>query len=497
MEYAIAVVDVGMTNKKVAVYDDGLRQLDSGYRSFAPRIVDGLETHDLDAMEDWILGELARAAARFDVRAVAVSTHGATFVCIGENGRAAIPCVYYTHEPGGDFHRDFYAAFGDSAELQERTGTAAFDAMINPAKGLFFAKRRFPERFADVTAVLPYPQYWGFRLTGKTGMEGTYMGCHTYLWDRVSGGLSSVARDLGIAGLLPGKLGKPWDVLGKVSGEVAERTGLSTETPVTLGIHDSNAAMLPHFAKRGEAGFTINSTGTWCVTMNPVRESRFEPGELGRTVFFNISALGTPVKTAIFMGGLEMESWSRLLMARHGRSDFPAYDEALCRSLLSDADCFLFPGIVKGSGLFPDSTSRIVEGGRAWTYGEIEAGDFPPCFGDYERGFAVLRISLVMQSLSALEMTGLIPGTDVITEGGFRRDDAYNRLLSSSLPECPVFLTDIAEASALGAAMTARMAISGVDLAGLSGDLDVGYIEVGKSAIPEFASYRRAWLELV
>ena len=495
MEYAIAVIDIGMTNKKVAVYDDALRQLDAKYRSFAPKIVDGLETHDLEGMEEWFLDELAQAAKRFSIKAIAVSTHGATFVCLGRDGKAALPCVYYTHDPGGDFHQRFYETFGSATELQARTGTLALDAMINSAKGLYFAQRHFRDEFKNVATVLHYPQYWGFRLTGNAGMESTCMGCHTYLWDQVDGCLSSVARDLGMTGLLPEKLSNSWDALGTIRADIAERTGLAPDTIVTLGIHDSNASLLPHFAKKGETGFTINSTGTWCVTMNPVKEYGFARDEIGKAVFFNISAFGTPVKTALFMGGQEMETWAKVLMSRHARDDFPDYDEALYRKILRDADCFLLPELLAGTGQFPGSKPRIVEGGKTWDYDDIKAGaSLPPCFDDYENGFAVLQISLAMQSLVALERTGLQRGSAVITEGGFRKSAGYNRILSAALRDNGVYLTGIAEATALGAAMTAKMALTGKSLADLAGDFDPDYREVEKSDMPELFSYREAWM---
>jgi sugar (pentulose or hexulose) kinase len=518
MEYAIAVIDIGMTNKKVAVYDDALRQLDARYRVFEPKTVcgegggDAFEAHDLDAMEAWFLDELAAAGKKYPVKAVAVTTHGATVACLDKDGRAALPCVYYTHEPGGAFHRRFYGRFGQADELQARTGTPAFEAMINPAKGILFAQEQFPNAFKNVRRILPYPQYWGFRLTGKAGVESTYMGCHSYLWDQVDHRLSSVARGLGIAELLPDKLNRSYDALGTVSGDAAAKTGLSRNTIVTMGIHDSNASLLPHFAKKGAAvpaggtGFVLNSTGTWCVMMNPVKEYGFAPEELGKVVFFNISAFGTPVKTAIFLGGQEFETWSKILMAKHKRDDFPPYDRGRYTQMLRDANCFLLPELVAGSGQFPGSRPRVVEGGKIWYYEDIAAavsaaapdgGAFPPCFEDYEQGFAALRISLVMQSLTALERTGLKPGQAVITEGGFRKNEAYNRLLSSAFAHNKVYLTGIAEATALGAAMTAKMALTGKSLAELSGDFEVDYQEVEKSDIPELFSYRQAWMKQV
>ncbi|MDR2952130.1 MAG: carbohydrate kinase [Treponema sp.] len=489
-DYAIAVIDIGMTNKKVAVYDGSLRQLDAKYRNFAPKMEGEVETHDLEAMEEWFIKELKSFAAQYPVKAIAVSAHGATFVCVGEDGKPAVPCVYYTYEPGDAFYRLFYERFGDEKELQARTGTPAFKALINPAKGLFFTREKYPDAFKKVTAVLPYPQYWGFRFTGKTGVESTYMGNHTYLWDQLDNRISSVAQKLEIAALMPDKLMKSWDALGTVSAEFASKTGLPSETIVTMGIHDSNSAMLPHFALKGERGFILNSTGTWCVIMNPVTQYGFAPDELGKVVFFNISAFGTPIKTAIFLGGQEFETWSGIFMKRHGRADVPGWDEETCRRILREKHLFLLPELTPGSGQFPSSKARIVENGKNYL-----PSDCGSCSAEYGELFAALRVSLVMQTLAALERIGIQKGYEVYIEGGFRKDESYNRLLSSALAGNRVYLTNVIEASALGAAMTAKMALTKKSLRDMAGDLKVSYQEVEKINLPELFSYREAWME--
>jgi sugar (pentulose or hexulose) kinase len=495
VDYATAVIDIGMTNKKVAVYDDQLKQVDIRYHSFHPKIIDGFETHDLEAMEAWFIERLAEFATHYPIKAIAVTTHGATVVCVGKDGKPVLPCIYYTYEPGEDFHARFYARFGAPEELQARTGTPNLAGLINPAKGIMFAREQYPEQFKRTVHLLQYPQYWGCRFTGKIGAESTYMGCHGYLWDQISHRLSPVAEGLGIAALMPGKLNAPWDILGTITPELAQKTGLPGEVIVTMGIHDSNSSLLPHFAKKGETGFVLNSTGTWCVSMNPVKKYGFAPEDLGKVVFFNISAFGTPVKTAIFVGGQEFEIWSKTLMEMHRREDLPPYDEARYLSVLREKRAFLLPELTPGSGQFPQSKARVVEDGREYHYGDIVRGrQRPPCFADYETGFALMRISLVMQSLTALERTGLLPGTEVFTEGGFRKNEAYNTLLSAALPDNRVFLTDIAEATALGAAMTAKMALTGKGLPDLAGDVEVEYQEIPKTAIPELFSYREAWL---
>ena len=58
MKTGIIVIDIGMTNKKVAVYDERLKQLDVAYRNFAPVSVrdslgNDVPAHDLDGMREW------------------------------------------------------------------------------------------------------------------------------------------------------------------------------------------------------------------------------------------------------------------------------------------------------------------------------------------------------------------------------------------------------------------------------------------------------------
>jgi len=498
MEYAIAVIDIGMTNKKVAFYDDRLHQLEARYKTFEPLPIQDCMTHDLEAMEVWFIEELRRGASLYPIRAIAVSTHGATFVCVGPDGKPSVPCVYYTHEPGDAFHRRFYERFGSPEKLQAETGTPYFKALINPAKGILFAQEQFPEGFKNTRYILNYPQYWGYRFTGRVGAENTYVGCHSYLWDWEQKTWSSVARNLNITTLLPQELKHSWDILGPISAELSHATGLKPDTIVTMGIHDSNASLLPHFAKKGREGFVLNSTGTWCVIMNPVKQYGFKKDELGKVVFYNQSAFGSPVKTAIFLGGYEFETWSKLLQELHHRNDLPPYRRELYQEILASKEAFLLPELIAGSGQFPDSKPRVIENEMEYPYQDILTKKaIPPCFTDFERGIAVLRISLVMQTLTALERAGLQRGQDIYTEGGFRKNEAYNVLLSAALQENKLALTDIAEASAFGAAMTAKMALTGKGLSDLAADFTVEYLEIPKDQFDELAAYRSAWLSHV
>lgn len=507
MERAVAVIDIGMTNKKVALYDLDLKPISTVRRVFEPLRAGGIETHDLAAMEEWFLDSLADAARRFDIRAIAVSTHGATMVCTDSSGNPVAPCIYYTHEPDTGFHDRFYGEVGAPEALQAVTGTPDLASLINPAKGLFFLREKFPGKFARAEIVLPYPQYWGMRFTGNAGAEGTYIGCHTYLWDWTKERYSSVAERLGVADKLPPKLRDSWSVLGRITQRIARRTGLSADTLVTMGIHDSNASLLPYLVKYPRDDFVLNSTGSWCVLMHPQEHYGFAPEELGKVVFFNRSAYNKPVKTAIFTGGLEYEAWSKLI-AGNAAGIF-AKSAALCEDpgddayppILSERSAFILPELVPGSGQFPGSRARAVEDGREYAFADMNSmnsGKAVPGFmRNPDKAMAALDLSLAIQTLVALERAGLRPGAALCTEGGFRANSDYNRILAAALPENSVYLTDMAEATSFGAAMTAIAAVEGCSPDALADRFEIEKIPVvPMEGLGAFDAYRRTWLDL-
>ncbi|MFA5852736.1 MAG: FGGY family carbohydrate kinase [Spirochaetales bacterium] len=527
MEKAIAVIDIGMTNKKVAIYSHRLELLDIRKKNFEPLMVDGLESHDLEGMEAWFFATLKSFSSYYDIGAIVVCTHGATFVCADAAGKPVLPCLYYTYEPGPEFQNRFYALVGDPNQLQASTGTPNLSALINSAKGLFLAKERFPEAFKKMAYALPYPQYWGMRLTGKAGVEGTYIGCHTYLYDWEKKTYSSVARKLGLEGKLPFPLKDSWETLGTLLPDIARKTGLSPSTIVTMGIHDSNASLLPYLIKGFGSEFTVNSTGTWCVLMHPQDRYGFASDELGKVVFFNRSAYNKPVKTAIFLGGKEYEVWTSLFaaiaatrpgaaekqgaacqsaavgqrIAEQAAAGQPALapDPSVYAAILKERSAFILPEIVPGSGQFPGSVPQAVEGGVRYPLVDIEAATARPAFlADRAKAEAVLNLSLVIQTMVALERTGLAVGHRIFTEGGFRNNADYNAILAAALLGNPVFLTDMSEATSFGAALTGLAALEGGEPSALAGLFTIKQIRAEPMrGLDGFDDYRKEWLRLV
>jgi hypothetical protein len=86
---------------------------------------------------DWFTEQVAQYARCYPIKGIALSTHGATFVGVGKDGKPSMPCVYYTHEPGDAFHARFYARFGSLEVLQEETGFQYF-CLGTPVKTAIF-----------------------------------------------------------------------------------------------------------------------------------------------------------------------------------------------------------------------------------------------------------------------------------------------------------------------------------------------------------------------
>ncbi len=456
----VAVFDVGKTNKKLAVYDASFSVVESAYSRFDEREdEEGIHYEDIRGITDWFLSQLKVFSGKYHIRAVSVTTHGATALCLDRHGELAVPPVAYTTEAGESFRKEFYDTFGDPVSLQELTCTAEIGSMVNIAKKLFFMKKRFPQQFKNIHTILNYPQYFGYLLTGQYGTEPTYIGCHTYLYNFHERAYSRVARELGIADALVQKISAPWDVLGTVTPRMAEKTGLSSDCLVTLGIHDSNASLLPYIVK-GYKDFALDSTGTWCVGMHPTDTLGFRNNELGKLVFYFLSAYNTPVKSSIFMGGLEYETYTALINELNETTGESDVDRTVLERIMRDRKRFILPSVVKGTGIFPDARPRAIDGSEEYPLEKIRTKErVPGFFRDYETVHAVLTLSLALQTREALSMIGYTGRGSLFIEGGFRKNRMYNMLLSALYPDAEVVLTNLEEATAFGAALLGHAAV--------------------------------------
>src|SRR5262249_19847023 len=141
---------------------------------------------------------------------------------------------------------------------------------------------------------------------GVMARELTSLGCHTDLWLPVQNQFSPLATRQGWAELFP-SMCQAGNVLGRITPDVVNKTGLDPGCLGLCGLHDSNASYLAQIADLSpNAPVTVISSGTWTVIMS--RGAALQRLQPQHDMLANIDIYGTPTPTARFMGGREYEA---------------------------------------------------------------------------------------------------------------------------------------------------------------------------------------------
>lgn len=396
----IAVIDIGKTNAKLALVDaETLAEV--AVITKANRVLPGppWPHFDLAGHWDFLLGGLAQFHRDHGIAAISVTTHGAAAVFLDAEGGLAAPMLDYEHPGPDELTAGYDALRPDFAE----TGSPRLGMGLNLGAQLYWQLATDPGLRARTRAIVTYPQYWGFRLTGVLACDVSSLGCHTDLWNPWQGRFSTLVDRLGLAGLLaPAR--RPGEVLGGLGPEVAATTGLPPGIPVSVGIHDSNASLYPYLKARSGA-FSVVSTGTWVVAMAMGGDTpNLDPA---RDVLVNVNALGQAVPSARFMGGREFETIVAGLDASHHPADRV---QVLTRGLA------LLPAVEPGSGPFAGRQMR-------WTGAAETAGQTRLALAWY----------LALMTDTCLSLIGA--RGPMIVEGPFARNRDYLDMLASLRPE--------------------------------------------------------------
>jgi sugar (pentulose or hexulose) kinase len=483
---AVAVLDVGKTNKKVSLYDRRFNVLGEERTTLESSDFNGIEVENTEALLAWFRTALAKLAKDADVRAIAITTHGATIAVLDQQGKLAHPVISYTAAAGAEIQDEFYAAYGDRIALHKETSTPDL-GFANMGKSLFLLERRRPDVWTKCRQALFYPAYLGYELTGNTGMEHTYLGNHSYLWNYTKKDWSRVGVDLNAPQLFPKTFSKPWENLGLLKPEIAAECGVRPDCKVTMGIHDSNANYLPYLAQ-GYSDFLLNSTGTWCVLMREASSVELTPGEMEAKVLFNLDALGRPVRTLIFPAGMEYDTF---------RAFTDLKDESNAETVarvLSEKRIFIVPGVLPDASAFPGATARVEIDGATTTVATLKKQQRSPYTHLGQDYFAALNISLALATRKMLDWCHIGKGTTVIIEGGFAKNKTYCQLLATLCPEQTFTLTDLKEGTSFGAALTGWMLAENCQLEAISREFKINTTKIQPHSYESLINYEQAYL---
>lgn len=413
----VAVIDIGKTNAKVVLIDSktGTQVTAMG----VPNAIrtDGPYPHaDVEMLWGFISGALKALHLDHGVDGISITTHGATGALLaGEE--LALPVLDYEFDGPERVAADYARVRPDFAESL----SPPLPNGLNWGAQLYWQFRQFAEDFARVTAIVPYPQYWAWRLTGVLASEVTSLGCHTDLWAPDRGDFSGMVDALGWRGLFPA-VRPAASVIGTLRPEIASKTGLPADTPVTCGIHDSNASLVPHLS-RHEAPLTIVSTGTWSILMTVGGDTgALDPA---KDSLANVDAYGRAVPTARFMGGREFDALV---------PDIAEPDGADLAFVIAN-DVQALPSFAAGVGPYGDKTGRWTCDPDSLTPGQRTAA-------------ASLYLALVARA--CLDLCGL--GRSITLEGPLARNRLFGQALAR-LSGVPVFASGDATGTSLGASL--------------------------------------------
>lgn len=399
------ILDIGKTNKKAFVFDEACRVVfEKTTRLPETTDDDGDLCENLELLRSWVLDAVQETVNdnRFNIRAFNATAYGASFVHLDASGTPVAPLYNYLKPFPDDLHRQFFETRGGAEKMALETASPVL-GHLNSGLQLYWLKHRKPQIFNRIKHSLHLPQYIASLVHGQFFSEITGIGCHTMLRDFRRGDYHDWVYAEGIAPKFPPL--QPSDAVVQAPYQMA----------AGIGLHDSSAALIPYLAAFREP-FVLISTGTWCITLNPFNEEPLTLAELAHDCLCYLSYEGKPVKAARYFGGHEHEEAVKKMA-----SDFGVAPDFYKAKNLSDGN--------------PHDVQNALD---AYT--------------------AFMRTLVEKQAVSTRLAMGSAPIKRIFVDGGFSGNALYMNLLATHFPEKEVCAAEVAQATALGAALAIHSA---------------------------------------
>jgi L-fuculokinase len=400
----VAVFDIGKTNKKAFLFDQHYQMVwEESVQLPETTDPDGYACEDIGLLTQWVLDTFAQLQQHpsLTIRAVNFSAYGASWVHLGTDGEAITPLYNYLKPYPEALSAEFYAQHGSAAILARETASPTLGS-LNSGMQLYRLKREQPALFQQIHYSLHLPQYLSFLLTGHACSDLSSIGCHTQLWH------------------FDQQQYHPWVIregleakLAPIDRTLYRRVG---DLVVGTGLHDSSAALIPYLAQFQEP-FVLLSTGTWNITLHPFNHHPLTDEELAADCLCYLSYRGQAVKAARLFAGHLHETGCRQLAERWQLA--PDTFRQVCYQ----------PELLEQ----PDNSYAA----------------------DYHR---LMQEIVAAQVRSTRWVLDTAPVQHLYVDGGFSHNEIFMQLLAEALPDVTVYAAEVAQASALGAALAVHEA---------------------------------------
>ena len=441
-ETVIAIYDIGKTNKKIILFNEDLKIVSEIEEKFDEILDDdGFECDDIEHIELWIkesLGKLIHSE-KYDLKAVNFTTYGATLVYLDENGKRLTPVYNYLKPLDDKIPESLYKRYGGTDEFCRRTASPAL-GMLNSGLQPLWLKNTKPEIFSKIRHILHFPQYLSYLITGKIYSEHTSIGCHTALWDFDKMDYHPWVKASTLD--LPDPV--PVETLNVVDFD-------GSKIAVGVGIHDSSSSLAPYFSGN-EGKFLLISTGTWCINMNPFNTEKLTAEQLDKDCLCYMSITRQPVKSSrLFLGHLHETALKQI--CDHFRKPDDFYRKMKADSQLSATIKTKFTGkkVFFQTGPYSRNLKDYIDMYE---------------FTNPEEAYYQLMNELGDLTVEAVNL--VLPENDetenIYITGGFSKNELFLNFIANAYPSKFVYTSEIANGSALGAAMVVSGSKSALNL---------------------------------
>lgn len=442
-------IDNGLTVTKAVIFDADGTQLAVARRRvpqsmphprFVERDMAGLWRATADAIREAIALS-GRSAG--DIKAVAATAHGDGLYLLDRDRRPLGPGILSLDSRAGGVIDRWSATslFDDALAL-----TGQVPHVSAPSALLAWLKESDPDRYGRIAHILSCKDWLRFCLTGAIGTDRTE--ASTSFTDfRTQEFAPQAMRLFGLEELfeaLP-PVAHSAEIVGHVTAEAAEATGLARGTPVACGLHDVTASAL------GMGGHEVDTlaivAGTYSINEVVSEQPRIDRRWLCRNAIdagqWNNMAI-SPASTANYDWFLD--TFCRAEQAAADASDTSIH-EALAREIdaaLKKPSTILFHPYLFGS-----------------PYGDGASGSFVGLHGWHDRGDmlkAVLEGIVFNHRAHVDALRDGFPVREIRLTGGGSRNPAFVQMFADAL-DAPVAVTSTDEAAAFGAALCAGAAV--------------------------------------
>ncbi len=245
------IIDIGTSSIRASIMNEKAEQI----RTEVFKRVSGIE---FDAEQEWeilfgMLKKLTQGCRHIDSIAVSALLG---WVGIDENCKAVTPGYSYMHKCPEEHQQFLLNENPDCVYEICRRRSSAENAVFK----MIHLRDSEPEVYAKIKVFTSYKDFINAKLTGIFRLDHT-TAAYTLLYNLQEAGWSREMTDMTGADLsiLP-ELARPYEQLGKVTGEIARALGIEEDTPVAVGSVDGSTAVLG--AGATSAGLAVSVMGT-------------------------------------------------------------------------------------------------------------------------------------------------------------------------------------------------------------------------------------------